>query len=35
MDLVLEWHNLHQREPMENWDLARERKPLRKILPLE
>jgi hypothetical protein len=35
MNLVLEWHNLHGRELMENWDLARERKPLKKIPPLE
>ena len=32
---VLEWHELHQRELMENWELAEQRHPLNKILPLE
>ncbi len=35
LNLVLEWHNLHKRELMEDWELARERRPLKKILPLE
>ncbi len=32
---VLEWHGLHQEELMDNWRLMEERKPLRKIQPLE
>ncbi len=32
---VLEWHGLHQAELMENWRLMEERKPLKKIQPLE
>ena len=32
---VLEWHELHRDELMENWDLARDRRPLRRIVPLE
>ncbi len=32
---VLEWYELHQNELREDWDLARERRPLRRIAPLE
>ena len=32
---VLEWYELHQRELLENWDLAQQRLPLNKIPPLE
>ena len=32
---VLEWHTLHKTELLTDWDLARDRKPLRKIAPLE
>lgn len=32
---VLEWHELHQDELIENWNLARDRRPLRPIAPLE
>jgi hypothetical protein len=32
---VLEWHRLHKNELMEDWELARERQPLKSIEPLE
>jgi hypothetical protein len=32
---VLEWYNLHQEELLNDWDRARERKPLEPIEPLE
>ena len=32
---VLEWYELHRGELLEDWQLACERKPLRKIPPLE
>jgi hypothetical protein len=32
---VLEWHQLHREALMENWNLARARRPLRRIAPLE
>ncbi len=32
---VLEWYDLHQRELMENWERAEQRRPLNKIAPLE
>ena len=35
LNLVLEWYALHRDELQEDWDLARERKPLRSIDPLE
>ena len=35
LNLVLEWYNLHRAELIEDWELARERKPLRRIDPLE
>ncbi len=31
---LLEWHELHQHELLENWKLAQQRKPLYKISPL-
>ena len=34
-NLVSEWYNLHREELLEDWKLARERKPLRAIDPLE
>ncbi|HLF88933.1 MAG TPA: DUF4160 domain-containing protein [Anaerolineales bacterium] len=34
-NLVLEWLNLHRTELMLNWELAGQRKPLKKIAPLE
>jgi hypothetical protein len=35
LNLVLEWYNLHRAELLEDWNLARERRPLRRIDPLE
>jgi len=35
LSLVMEWHSLHKSELLENWELARARKPLRRIEPLE
>lgn len=32
---VLEWFELHKDELSENWQLAEEKKPLKKIAPLE
>ena len=32
---VLEWHELHQAELLDNWHRARQRQPLRSIEPLE
>ena len=32
---VFEWHELHKTELRENWNLAKERKPLKSIAPLE
>jgi len=32
---VQEWRGLHKAELLQNWALARERKPLNKIAPLE
>jgi hypothetical protein len=32
--LVVEWAQLHQDELRENWDLAREHQPLKRIEPL-
>ena len=32
---VLEWHELHKSELLEDWKLAQARKPLNKIAPLE
>jgi hypothetical protein len=33
--LVLEWANLHKEELIENWQLAQQGQPLRRIAPLE
>jgi len=33
--LVLEWCRLHEDELLDNWELARQRKPLKRIAPLE
>jgi hypothetical protein len=33
--LVLEWCQLHKEELLKNWELARQRKPLEPIEPLE
>jgi hypothetical protein len=33
--LVLEWADLHKEELIENWELARQGQPLRRIAPLE
>jgi hypothetical protein len=35
LSLVLEWYSLHREELRENWKLARERRPLRRVAPLE
>ena len=32
---VQEWRELHKAELLQNWELARQRKPLNKIPPLE
>lgn len=32
---VMEWYEIHQDELREDWNLARERRPLRQIAPLE
>lgn len=33
--LVLEWAEQHRNELIENWELARKKKPLKRIKPLE
>ena len=33
--MVLEWHDLHKEELMDDWLLAEQRRPLNKIEPLE
>ena len=35
LGLVLEWAALHRDELLENWALAREKRPLKRIVPLE
>jgi hypothetical protein len=35
MRLVLEWYEMHKEALNENWLLAEQRKPLKKIEPLE
>ena len=35
LKLVLEWANLHKPELLENWQLARQAQPLKRIAPLE
>ena len=32
--MLFEWSESHQQELIENWNLARERKPLQEIAPL-
>jgi hypothetical protein len=35
LSAVLDWYSLHRDELAQNWQLARERRPLNKIEPLE
>lgn len=35
LNLVLEWYTLHKNELAENWQLARQKLPLKPISPLE
>ena len=35
LKLVLEWMSLHTAELLENWQLAKQGQPLRRIAPLE
>jgi uncharacterized protein DUF4160 len=35
LKLVLEWMNLHKPELLEDWQLAKEGQPLKRIAPLE
>jgi hypothetical protein len=35
LKLVLEWLNLHKPELLENWELAKQGQPLKRIAPLE
>ena len=35
LKLVLEWMNLHKPELLENWQLAKQGQPLKRIAPLE
>ena len=35
LKMVLEWLDLHQAELIDNWELARQRKALRAIQPLQ
>ena len=35
LDAVLDWYHIHKEELLEDWRLALERKPLKKIEPLE
>jgi hypothetical protein len=35
LNVVTEWHVLHEDELLENWTLAEEHQPLKKIPPLE
>ena len=35
LKLVLEWTNLHTSDLLENWQLARQGQPLKRIAPLE
>ncbi len=35
LKLVLEWMNLHTQELLENWQLAEQGQPLKRIAPLE
>ena len=35
LGMVIEWAAIHQAELLENWALARQQAPLKKIMPLE
>lgn len=35
LSLIIEWYTIHQDELLENWALARDRKALQRIAPLE
>ena len=35
LSAVLDWYNMHQDELAENWELARQERPLNPIEPLE
>lgn len=35
LGLVREWYDVHKHELLENWELARQHQPLRRIAPLE
>lgn len=35
LKLVFEWLDLHEQELFENWELAQQRKPLKRIEPLK
>jgi len=35
LSMVLEWYEKHSAELLEDWELARNREPLKKIAPLE
>ena len=35
LKLVLEWTSVHQQELLDNWQLARQGQPLKRIAPLE
>ena len=35
LKLALEWMNLHKRELLENWQLAKQGQPMKRIAPLE
>ena len=35
LSAVIEWHGLHRQELGQNWELAREERPLNKVEPLE
>ena len=35
LSAVIEWHELYRQELGQNWELAREERPLEKIEPLE
>jgi len=35
LSLIIEWYELHREELLGDWNLARQREPLKKIQPLE
>jgi len=35
LGMVIEWATIHQNDLLENWQLARQHAPLRKVEPLE